>query len=141
MKRTKIAAGVFATILLLLAIAARRQASEPSVVPATATPPTTPPSTAGTHEGLLYGRITTDDGAIYEGRLRSGGDEEALWGNYFKGFKDENPWVATRRPSGARSRSSESSSPAGSAKVSSAAHSWRASATSRASSLKAAIFE
>jgi hypothetical protein len=98
MTKTKIAGGVFATILILLAIAARRQASEPGIVPATATPPTTPPSTAGTHEGLLYGRITTDDGAIYEGRLRSGGDEEALWGNYFKGFKDENPWAAHPPP-------------------------------------------
>ena len=51
-------------------------------------------ATAATHEGLLYGRITTDDGAIYEGRLRWGGDEEALWSNYFNGFKDVNPWVA-----------------------------------------------
>ncbi|NIQ19583.1 MAG: hypothetical protein GTN95_05150, partial [Gammaproteobacteria bacterium] len=50
------------------------------------------------HQGFLYGRITTDDGATYEGRLRWGGDEEAFWGDYFNGFKDENPWVAHAPP-------------------------------------------
>ncbi len=53
------------------------------------------PSTVATTEGLLYGRITTNDGAIHEGRLRWGGDEEeALWSNYFNGVKTKNPWVA-----------------------------------------------
>jgi hypothetical protein len=47
-----------------------------------------------THAGFLYGRVTTDDGETYEGRLRFGGDEEAFWGDYFNGFKDENPWAA-----------------------------------------------
>jgi hypothetical protein len=47
-----------------------------------------------TYQGFLYGRITTLDGATYEGRLRWGGDEEAFWGDYFNGSKDENPWVA-----------------------------------------------
>jgi hypothetical protein len=46
------------------------------------------------HEGLLYGRITTIEGAVYEGRLRWGGGEEALWGNYFNGVKKGNPWIA-----------------------------------------------
>jgi len=59
-------------------------------------------STAAAHEGLLHGRVTTEDGAVYKGRLRFGGDEEALWGDYFNGFKDDNPWVAhvpaDRRP-------------------------------------------
>ena len=40
------------------------------------------------------GVVTTVDGAHYEGRLRFGGDEEALWTNSFKGYKAENPWVA-----------------------------------------------
>lgn len=53
-----------------------------------------PASDAGTHEGLLYARVTIDDGSVYEGRLRWGGDEEALWGNYFNGYKDENPWAS-----------------------------------------------
>jgi len=47
-----------------------------------------------THPGFLYGRITTADGATYEGRLRWGVDEEAFWGDYFNGSKDENPWVS-----------------------------------------------
>jgi len=44
---------------------------------------------------FLYGRVTTDDDATYEGRLRFGGDEEAFWGNYFNGVKRsyENPWA------------------------------------------------
>jgi hypothetical protein len=53
-----------------------------------------PAAEAETHRSLLYGRITTADGATYEGRLRWGGDEEAFWGNYFNGFKGENPWAA-----------------------------------------------
>ena len=46
------------------------------------------------HRGFLYGRVTTHGGAAYEGRLRFGGDEEAFWGDYFNGFKEENPWAA-----------------------------------------------
>jgi hypothetical protein len=46
------------------------------------------------HPDLLYGRITMDDGVVYEGRLRWGGDQEALWGNYFNGVKNANPWAA-----------------------------------------------
>jgi hypothetical protein len=43
--------------------------------------------------GLLYGRVTTENGTVHEGRLRWGGDEEALWSNYFNGVKKGNPWV------------------------------------------------
>lgn len=57
-------------------------------------------STAEAHEGFIYGRVATDDGAIYEGRLRWGGDEEALWSNYFNGFKDQNDWVEYASPEG-----------------------------------------
>ena len=46
------------------------------------------------NQGFLYGRITTYDGAGYVGRLRFGGDEETFWGNYFNGFKSQNPWAA-----------------------------------------------
>ncbi len=49
-------------------------------------------------QGFLYGRITTVDGATYEGRLRWGGDEEAFWGDYFNGAKLENPWLAQVPP-------------------------------------------
>ena len=95
MMRATIAGGAFATMLALLALAVVKRAPEQDVDPAAATTsPAMAQSTADAHEGLLYGRVTTDDGGSYEGRLRFGGDEEALWGNYFNGFKDENPWVA-----------------------------------------------
>ncbi len=102
MKRATIAGGAFAIVLVLLALAlaAGHRALEQDVDSAAATSPTITPSTtpstaaAEDHPGFLYGRITTHDGATYEGRLRWGGDEEAFWGDYFNGFKDENPWVA-----------------------------------------------
>lgn len=55
------------------------------------------------HPALLHGRVTTVDGQAYRGRLRFGGDEEAFWGDYFNGRKDENPWIA-HMPPGARPR-------------------------------------
>jgi hypothetical protein len=90
MMRATIVGSALATVLVLLALAACGRDIEEEVDPA----PAMTPSTADAHEGLLYGRVTTDDGDIYEGRLRFGGDEEGLWGNYFNGFKDENPWAA-----------------------------------------------
>lgn len=45
--------------------------------------------------GLLYARVTTDGGDVYEGRIRWGVDEEALWSHYFNGAKGDNPWVET----------------------------------------------
>ncbi|HYN42173.1 MAG TPA: hypothetical protein VE129_10380, partial [Thermoanaerobaculia bacterium] len=77
------------------------------VVAAAPTPAAMTPSTGATavgeiHPGFLYGRITTLGGATYEGRLRWGGDQEAFWGDYFNGRKDENTWAAyvplERRP-------------------------------------------
>jgi hypothetical protein len=52
----------------------------------------------GETRGYLYGRITTVDGTLYEGRLRWGHAEEAFWGDYFNGFKHENPWLAQVPP-------------------------------------------
>ena len=40
-----------------------------------------------------YGRITTADGDVLEGRLRWGGDEEAFWSDTFDGVKADNPWA------------------------------------------------
>ena len=94
MTRTTIAGGAFATMLVLLALAAGHRAREHDVAPAAATSPAMTPSATDAQEGLLYGRATTDDGVIYEGRLRFGGDEEAFWGHYFNGAKDGNPWAA-----------------------------------------------
>jgi hypothetical protein len=56
-----------------------------------------------THPALLHGRVTTVDGETYRGRLRFGGGEEAFWGDYFNGRKDENPWIA-HLPARARPR-------------------------------------
>lgn len=42
----------------------------------------------------IHARVTTEDGNTWEGRVRFGVDEEALWGNYFNGAKDGNPWAA-----------------------------------------------
>lgn len=57
-----------------------------------------PATSAAAHRGFLYGRVTTRSGTAYEGRLRFGGDEEAFWGDYFNGFKEENPWAAEVPP-------------------------------------------
>ncbi len=100
------AGGAFASVLVLLALvlAVGRWALEQDVDPAAATSsaitPSITPAASETHpvseihQGFLYGRVATVDGATYEGRLRWGGDEEASWGDYFNGSKNENPWVA-----------------------------------------------
>ncbi len=97
MKGARIVLGAFAVGLLVLAIAISRRAPKPGTDPAAAGSPTITPSVSDaaeeTPEGLLHGRITTEDGDTYEGRLRWGGVEEALWGQYFNGFKKVNPWV------------------------------------------------
>ena len=104
MKRAvMIAVGAFAAVLILLVVGHR--AFQRDGAPAAATSPAIPPSTtpappthpaAATQQGFLYGRITTVDGATYEGRLRwgEGGGQEAFWGDYFNGTKRENPWAA-----------------------------------------------
>jgi len=112
MTRATIAGGAFAAVLLLLALAAGYRALDQHVHPVAATspetspavppgiPPASAPAAAETHPGFLYGRITTVDGATYEGRLRWGeeGDQEAFWGDYFNGSKHANPWLAQVPP-------------------------------------------
>jgi hypothetical protein len=94
MTRATIAGGAFATVAVLVAVAAGYRALNSDIHPAApASPAITRPTAAAVHPGFLYGRITTYDGATYEGRLRWGGHEEAFWGDYFNGFKDENPWA------------------------------------------------
>jgi hypothetical protein len=112
MKRATIAGGALVTALALLGLALAYRGREEDARPAAPTPPaiasslplagaqrhppaaveTHPP--AKTHQGFLYGRITALRGASYEGRLRWGRGQEAFWGDYFNGAKDENPWVA-----------------------------------------------
>ena len=102
MTRAKIAGGAVATVLVLLAIAAGyralNQGSHPVAATSPAITPSTTPPASEPHPGFLYGRIMTVDGTTYEGRLRWGGDQEAFWGDYFNGFKHENPWLAQVPP-------------------------------------------
>jgi hypothetical protein len=91
-----------ALLVCLVVIVTRPDEPVAASAPASApSPATTPPPAAAAkeaHPGFLYGRITTDAGTTYEGRLRWGGDQEAFWGDYFNGEKDENPWVAQVPP-------------------------------------------
>lgn len=43
--------------------------------------------------GFLYGRITTDSGSVYEGRLRWNNQEEAFWGDFFNAGKEDLPYL------------------------------------------------
>ncbi len=52
----------------------------------------------GVPEDFLHGRITLFNGATHEGRLRFGMGEEALWGHYFNGSKEGNPWASHVSP-------------------------------------------
>ncbi len=94
MTRSTIAGGTFA-ILCGLAIVGYL-ALEPNVDLTAPVSTAITPSTAAAevHPSFLYGRITLVGGGTYEGRLRWGRDQEAFWGDYFNGFKDENPWAA-----------------------------------------------
>ena len=96
------AALVLLSLALALALAGGRLLRQQDVDPAAATSPAIASGTAmpasEAHQGFLYGRVTTGSGVTYEGRLRWGGDEEAFWGDYFNGFKKENPWAADAPP-------------------------------------------
>ena len=103
MTKATIAGGALAIVLVvLLALVAGyrafkptlEQEEEPAAVTSQATSLATTEVASETHQGFIFGRVTTDDGAIYEGRLRFGGNEEAFWGDYFNGLKDKNPWAA-----------------------------------------------
>jgi hypothetical protein len=102
MTKGRIVGAVFAIVLGLLALAAGHWVLDRDVQPTEATTPagalsSTPAGedpAAPTHQGFLYGRITTIDGARYQGRLRWGGSQEAFWDDYFNGVKQENPWIA-----------------------------------------------
>ena len=105
MTRARIAGGAAAlllvAVLVALGLVAARLLREVDVDAGVAVSPAVPrgPATSvEAHRGFLYGRVTTHGGAAYEGRLRFGGDEEAFWGDYFNGFKEENPWTAEVPP-------------------------------------------
>ena len=93
MKRATIIGGAF-VIVLGLAIAGYL-AIKRNVAPDTPASTSSPETAAGgAHPSFLYGRITLADGATYEGRLRFGQHQEAFWGDYLNGFKQQNPWAA-----------------------------------------------
>ncbi len=105
MTRARIAGGTAALLLVALFVAlglvAARLLRNVDIDADAAAPPAVPRSSATSveaHQGFLYGRVTTKTGTPYEGRLRFGGDEEAFWGDYFNGFKEENPWAADVPP-------------------------------------------
>lgn len=107
MTRAAIARAALGTVVVVLAVVAGYRALDRDVPrdadPAARILPASPPWNE-THpvpescQGFLYGRITTVDGATYEGRLRWGGHEEAFWGDYFNGAKLANPWLAQVPP-------------------------------------------
>lgn len=100
MRKVTILSGLLAVVLVLLALAAGFWAFLREVGPTVVASPEAAPSAFATTEeapGLLYGRVIGPGGDVYEGRLRFGGGEEAFWGDYFNGFKDQNPW-ATHAP-------------------------------------------
>ena len=49
------------------------------------------PAAAYDTSGFIYGKITTERGATYEGRIRWG-NEEAFWGDYFNSVKEDRPF-------------------------------------------------
>ena len=74
--------------------------TDPSIAPTAAERKPTPAAQPSPEsaQGFLYGRITTVDGAVYEGRLRWGGSEEAFWSDAFNGVKVGNPWLPQVAP-------------------------------------------
>ena len=98
-KKGTIARAAFAAVLLLilLAIAVGYRAFEQNFGTDTSIPPAIAPASEveEAHASFLYGRIASAAGATYEGRLRwgRGRGQEAFWGDYFNGFKSENPWA------------------------------------------------
>ena len=105
MTRARIAGGTAALLLVavlvalgLVAVRLLRNVDVDADVAVSPAVPRGPATSVEAHRGFLYGRVTTHGGAAYEGRLRFGGDEEAFWGDYFNGFKEENPWAAALPP-------------------------------------------
>jgi hypothetical protein len=89
-------------ILILLAIAVGYRAFELNFGTDTSIPPAIAPASAveEAHPSFLYGRVAIAAGATYEGRLRwgRGRGQEAFWGDYFNGFKSQNPWAVHLPP-------------------------------------------
>lgn len=102
MKRALIVAAIIAFGIVFLVIVVRFRIEElkaNSAAPSTDAPEAPAAADAARIQpGYIYGRVVTNDGATYEGRLRWGGDQEASWGDYFNGTKVDNPWLASVPP-------------------------------------------
>lgn len=98
MTRAAIAAVTSAVVFVLLGLGVGyvvlQQRTEPAASTSASGASTSETVAGEAHPSFLYGRITVDGGTTYEGRLRWGGGQEAFWGDYFNGVKDQNPWAA-----------------------------------------------
>jgi hypothetical protein len=100
--KATVAAGTLAVVLVVLVFIARLSPLQ-TLFEQEEPPPESP--AAAVDPGYLFGRVTMGSGAIYEGRLRWGGDQEAFWGDYFNGVKLDNPWAALLPPEQLRKES------------------------------------
>ena len=98
MRRSTIPGSVVGSALILFASVGCQARAQQMDSASVATPPMRATAPEETQADALYGRITTDGGGTYEGRLRWGGAQEAFWGDYFNGTKRVNPWVAHLPP-------------------------------------------
>jgi len=104
----RIAGGLLAGLLLLVALVAGYRALGRGASPAASPVPPAPEAApaeaprsslaSADARGYLYGRVTTVQGLAHEGRLRFGAFEEAFWSDYFNGAKADNPWAARVPP-------------------------------------------
>ena len=92
MASSRIGVGVVTMLLVVLVLGVGRWVIAQSPVGTDAVRPSSSEA-PGPAVGFLHGQVITDDGTSYEGRLRFGGNEEALWSNYFNGAKVKNPWA------------------------------------------------
>jgi len=94
MKRAVIAVGVFVALLLVFVLAAHRAREQAVFSPSTTpTGDTAPAVIDPPHPAFIHGRVTTRDGAVYEGRLRWGDGQETFWSDWFDGRKIGNTWA------------------------------------------------
>ena len=93
MKRFALAATSLVILLGVVLVGSRRAVRWTVEAPVPMEDISAPAPVEGNGEGFLFGRVTTEAGTTYAGRLRFGRDEEAFWGDYFNGFKIENPWA------------------------------------------------
>jgi hypothetical protein len=94
MMKARIIDGALAAMIVGVALAGCGEEVETNVDTTVAQAAAAVPASTAPHAGLLYGRVTLENGEEYAGRLRWGGDEEALWSNTFNGAKRGNAWAA-----------------------------------------------